>query len=106
MREMILEAFLVFVVAPSNRVKRHRGECAKPQRCPARTDRETLNSKWDINVHCQLPCSGAPGRGEQLTVYRRCIVDEDDSHRLPTASPSLHRQSPLCGPTIHPKFTV
>jgi len=65
----------VFVVTPSNRVKRYRGECAKPQRCPARVDRETLNFKWDINVHCQLPRFEAPARGEQLTVYRRYIVD-------------------------------
>lgn len=36
-------------------------------------NRETLNSKWDINVHYQLPRSGTAARAEQLTVYRRCI---------------------------------
>lgn len=86
--------FLVFILAPSNRVKRHlRGECTKPQRCPARLNRETLNSKWDINVHCQLPRSRAPARGEQLTVYWRRIAD-GGSHRLPAASPRHTDESP------------
>lgn len=68
----------VFVVAPFNRVKRHRlCEYAKPQRWSGCANRETLNSKWDINVHCQLPRSRAPARGEQLTVYRQCIADEE-----------------------------
>lgn len=104
--------FLVFV-APSNRVKRHlRGGCAKPQRWAARANRETLNSKWDINVHCQLPRSGAAvaARGEQLTVYRATyIAPGEGSRRQPrfaaaTSSPRgpLRRQSPRCSAVPRP----
>lgn len=85
-------SFLVFVM-PSNRVKCHlRGGCRKPQWWFACANRKTLNSKWDINVHCQFPCSRAPARGEQLTVYRRMY----SRRRFPPVATSLLHRPSLC----------